>query len=82
MRSVCAAMVPLGPVTSEENERIRDLGPRELAMLAPLLLLIVGMGVYPEPFLERINPSAEKVVRQLNDSSVLPEDAGVAGGGD
>jgi NADH-quinone oxidoreductase subunit M len=71
-----------GPVTSEENERIRDLGPRELAMLAPLLVLIVAIGVYPAPFLDRINPAAEKVVQQLNDSSVLPENNGVAGGGD
>ncbi|HEV2755245.1 MAG TPA: NADH-quinone oxidoreductase subunit M [Actinomycetota bacterium] len=61
-----------GPVTSPENEGMRDLRPRELAMLAPLLVLIVGIGVYPEPILERINPSAEKVVRQLNESSVLP----------
>ena len=72
-----------GPVTSEENETIRDLRPRELAMLAPLLVLIVAIGVYPEPFLERINPSAEKVVRQLNDSTVLPSPAPAqAGGGD
>ena len=61
-----------GPVTAPENEGIRDLRPRELAMLAPLLVLIVGIGVYPKPILDRINPAAEKVVRQLNDSSVLP----------
>lgn len=31
----------------------RDLSPRELAALAPLLLLIVWIGVYPSPFLRR-----------------------------
>ncbi|HEX2057938.1 MAG TPA: NADH-quinone oxidoreductase subunit M [Actinomycetota bacterium] len=61
-----------GPVTNPENERIPDLRPRELAMLVPLLVLIVGIGVYPKPILDRIDPSAEKVVRQLNESSVLP----------
>jgi NADH-quinone oxidoreductase subunit M len=61
-----------GPVTNPENERIRDLRPRELAMLAPLLVLIVGIGVYPKPILDRIDPSAERVVRQLNESSVIP----------
>ncbi|MDQ3915527.1 MAG: NADH-quinone oxidoreductase subunit M [Actinomycetota bacterium] len=68
-----------GPVTSPDNEGIRDLRPRELAMLAPMLVLIVGIGVYPKPILDRINPSAEKVVRQLNESSVVPG-AGVAEG--
>ncbi|MDQ3957121.1 MAG: NADH-quinone oxidoreductase subunit M [Actinomycetota bacterium] len=67
-----------GPVTSPENEGLPDLRVRELAMLVPLLVLIVGIGVYPKPFLDRINPSAEKVVRQLNESSVLPPADGVA----
>jgi NADH-quinone oxidoreductase subunit M len=61
-----------GPVTSPENDSIRDLGPREVGMLAPLLVLIVAIGVYPKPFLDRINPAAERVVQQLNESSVLP----------
>jgi NADH-quinone oxidoreductase subunit M len=61
-----------GPVTSPENESMRDLGPREVGMLAPLLVLIVAIGVYPKPFLDRINPAAERVVQQLNESSVLP----------
>ncbi|MDQ3952734.1 MAG: NADH-quinone oxidoreductase subunit M [Actinomycetota bacterium] len=61
-----------GPVTSEENATMRDLGARELLMLAPLLVVIVAIGVYPKPFLERINPSAERVVQQLNHSTVVP----------
>jgi NADH-quinone oxidoreductase subunit M len=69
-----------GPVTSPDNEGLRDLTPREVVMLAPLLVLIVAIGVYPKPLFDRINPSAEKVVRQLNDSSVLPAPAGVAEG--
>ena len=69
-----------GPVKSPENEGLPDLRPRELAMLAPLLVLILVIGVYPKPFLDRINPAAEKVVRQLNQSSVLPGSRGVAEG--
>ncbi|HEX2058924.1 MAG TPA: NADH-quinone oxidoreductase subunit M [Actinomycetota bacterium] len=69
-----------GPVTSEENAAVSDLGPRELAMLAPLLVLIVAIGVYPKPFLERINPAAERVVQQLNHSTVVPGSPGVAEG--
>jgi NADH-quinone oxidoreductase subunit M len=60
-----------GEVTQEENRRLPDLSVRELAMLAPLLVLIVGIGVYPQPFLDRIEPSAQKIVRSFN-ATVVP----------
>jgi NADH-quinone oxidoreductase subunit M len=62
-----------GEVTIEENRTLTDLVPREMAMLAPAVALIVFIGVYPQPFLDRIEPSAKRVVRQLERSSVLPE---------
>ena len=71
-----------GPVTHEANRSLNDLGPRELIMLAPVLALIVAIGVYPAPFLERIGPSADKVTQQLRESSVLPGAEGVAGADD
>ena len=36
-----------GPITHEANEDLEDLSGRERLVLAPLLLLIVGMGVFP-----------------------------------
>jgi NADH-quinone oxidoreductase subunit M len=36
-----------------------DASGREVAILAPVLVLIVAIGVYPRPFLERIGPDAE-----------------------
>jgi NADH-quinone oxidoreductase subunit M len=68
-----------GPVTNDENRSIADLVPRELAMLAPVVALIVLIGVYPKPFLDRITPSATKVIAQLDHSSVLPQPNSVAG---
>jgi NADH-quinone oxidoreductase subunit M len=67
-----------GEITIEENRSLTDLVPRELAMLAPAVALIVMIGVYPQPFLDRIEPSAKRVVRQLERSSVLPERAPAA----
>ena len=64
------------PVT-EENRGLEDLRGRELAMLAPVLALIIAIGVYPKPWLERIEPSARRVVAQLQ-SSVVPGSDGVA----
>ena len=61
-----------GEVTIEENRRVQDLNVRELVMLAPILVFIVVIGVYPKPFLERIEPAADRVVEQLDDASVVP----------
>jgi NADH-quinone oxidoreductase subunit M len=38
---------------------------REIAMLAPLVALIVFMGVYPQPFLSRIKGSARLVLERV-----------------
>jgi NADH-quinone oxidoreductase subunit M len=46
-------------VTLEENRKLLDLSRLELAIIVPLLVLIVLMGVYPQPFVRRIAASAE-----------------------
>ena len=61
-----------GDITDEANRSLPDLNPRELVMLAPILALIVVIGVYPKPFLDRIEPAAQRVVDAFN-SSVEPE---------
>ena len=68
-----------GEPATEANRAMTDLNLRELVMLAPLLALIIFIGVYPKPFLDRIEPSADRLVRQLQQASVVPE-GGVAEG--
>ena len=55
-----------GEITNEENRRILDLNWREIAMLAPILGLILFIGVYPQPFLDRIEPAAQQIAEVLN----------------
>jgi NADH-quinone oxidoreductase subunit M len=69
-----------GPVTNEANAALPDLGPREWLMLAPVMALILVIGVYPKPFLDRIEPAAERVVSQLQESSMIPGQVEEAGG--
>jgi NADH-quinone oxidoreductase subunit M len=69
-----------GEPDAEENRTLSDLDLRELVMLAPVVALIVAIGVYPKPFLERIEPSAERVVAQLREASALPGSSGAASG--
>jgi len=42
-----------GKITNEKNRKLTDLSWREVGLIAPLLFLMVYMGVYPRPFLER-----------------------------
>ena len=54
-----------GPVTMPEREKTPDLSRAEFATLAPLLALIVLLGVYPKPLLKVLEPSVNAVVRKL-----------------
>jgi NADH-quinone oxidoreductase subunit M len=45
--------VLFGRITRDENRSLRDLNLREIGLLAPLLILMIAMGVYPRPFLDR-----------------------------
>jgi NADH-quinone oxidoreductase subunit M len=54
-----------GPVTNPKNEGLSDLNFREIAILVPLIVLIVGIGVYPKPILDRIEPSVEIILDRI-----------------
>ncbi len=57
-----------GKVTNEKNRILTDLTPREIGIMIPLLFLMVFMGVYPRPFLDRSRDAVvaiqERVVKQ------------------
>ena len=66
----------------EENASVPDLTWREGLVMAPLLGLIVFLGVYPKPMLERIEPAVQALVAHVEDHSdfVEPEVAAVGAG--
>ncbi|MDQ3932225.1 MAG: NADH-quinone oxidoreductase subunit M, partial [Actinomycetota bacterium] len=41
-----------------------DLNLREIAAMAPIVALIVGIGVYPQPLYSRIQPTMDAIVEQ------------------
>jgi NADH-quinone oxidoreductase subunit M len=43
-----------------ENEHLGDLTPRELAVMLPLVLGIVWLGLYPAPVLRRMEPATRR----------------------
>ncbi len=53
------------PLDKHENEKLTDLTPRELAVLVPLLVGILWIGIYPKPFLRRMEPTARQLIEQM-----------------
>lgn len=47
-------------------------------MVIPLMLLAVGMGVFPRPFLERLEPSATRLVARATRGPVTVPGGAVA----
>ena len=48
-----------------ENQAIPDLSRREAGILAPLLLLMILLGVYPGPVLQRMEPAVRAVLERV-----------------
>jgi NADH-quinone oxidoreductase subunit M len=61
--------VVFGNVTNPENQNLLDLNAREIGLLVPLLLLMLFMGVYPRPFLDRSRDSVEAVRQHVGTPS-------------
>lgn len=55
-----------GPITNPKNEKLADLSIREKFVFLPLIVLIIVMGVYPKPFLERIDATSQAAVAHFN----------------
>lgn len=53
-----------GPAEGD-NATMEDLRPSELLGILPLLVLIVVMGVYPKPVLDRIEPSVDQLIAHV-----------------
>jgi NADH-quinone oxidoreductase subunit M len=47
------------------NRGIPDLNAREIAVLVPLVVVILWIGVFPQPFLQRMEPAVNHLVEQL-----------------
>jgi NADH-quinone oxidoreductase subunit M len=61
---------------------MKDLGLREVSALAPLLVLIVVLGLYPKPLTAVIEPAVADTLQQVGVSDPHPEVPALAGHGD
>ena len=59
----------------DENAGVGDMTLREGAVMAPLLALIVFLGVFPRPVLERIEPAVGRLIAHVEERSDFTEPA-------
>jgi NADH-quinone oxidoreductase subunit M len=65
--------VIFGEVTHEANRGLRDLSAREWALLVPVVVLIVWIGVYPAAFTGKTEATIEALIAQVRSkASVAP----------
>ncbi|HEX9569409.1 MAG TPA: NADH-quinone oxidoreductase subunit M [Rhodospirillales bacterium] len=57
--------VIFGVLTKDSLKAIFDMSPREIAVFAPLVVLVIWMGVYPSPFLDVMHASVANLLIQV-----------------
>jgi NADH-quinone oxidoreductase subunit M len=57
--------VMFGSVTKPENQSLKDLSLREIAVLVPIAALVFWIGIYPSSFLGKSAASTRALVQQV-----------------
>jgi len=68
--------VMFGELDNPKNQKLLDLNAREIAIMVPLVVMIFFMGLYPKPFIDKMDPAIQKLVAQVRvatvDAKVIP----------
>lgn len=55
-----------GTIDKEENRNLLDMNRREIAYMAPLILFMFWIGLYPKPFIRIMEPAVINIVQKVN----------------
>ena len=58
--------VMFGPLTNPKNQELKDLSTREVLVFVPILVMLFVMGMYPQPFLSRMEPSVQAYIGRMH----------------
>ncbi|HVF06871.1 MAG TPA: NADH-quinone oxidoreductase subunit M [Frankiaceae bacterium] len=61
-----------GPITNEANRDLPDLSLREKVVIAPVLVAILALGVYPRPVLDLVAPSVDRMLERVHTREPAP----------
>jgi NADH-quinone oxidoreductase subunit M len=65
--------VMFGPLTNPANKNMSDLSQREILVFLPILVMLFVMGLYPKPFLSRMEPSVQAYVIRMQQKMAVAE---------
>ena len=68
-----------GPVSADVQEKVTDLNGRERLAMAPLVLLILLLGVFPKPMLSIIEPATQATLQHVGVTDPQPRVAAEGG---
>ena len=54
--------VMFGPLDKAANKVLKDINAREILVLLPLAIMMFVMGIYPKPFLDKMEPSVQALL--------------------
>ncbi|MCZ6513494.1 MAG: NADH-quinone oxidoreductase subunit M [Nitrospinae bacterium] len=62
----------------KKYDDVKDLNPKELGLLIPACILVVAIGLYPKPVIDRISPAVDHVLHM--EKKFIPSGADAGGG--
>lgn len=62
--------VIFGDVANQQVGELKDINKREALVLTILAIAVIGVGVYPAPLVEMIDPAVENLLNHLSQSKV------------
>ena len=62
--------VIFGEITNPEVKEMKDINAREFAVLAILAVAVLGMGLWPQPFIEVIHQAANDLISHVAQSKI------------
>jgi len=68
--------VVFGELTRDDLKTITDLNRRELAYFVPMVVIVIVMGIWPEPFLGAMEASVQNLVQQVQPALALARAGG------
>jgi NADH-quinone oxidoreductase subunit M len=55
-----------GPITNEKILSFKDVNKREIAYLVPIVIMMFWMGIYPKPFLRKMDTSVTHLLNRVS----------------
>jgi len=62
-----------GPITNNKIFSFRDVNKREIAYLVPIVIMMFWMGIYPKPFLRKMDSSVTHLLNRVKKESYFTE---------